>query len=241
MCANEISEVRKLINFLAQVQLALERVILRLETIKELNDLMLDLRPALGALKQVSTQLANVMPDVASELERVNESIYETLAVTRVTSTEPVLITKKTAGGEEVLKEVSSFLEEKLSSQLPEPPTSLAAVQEETAVSSVEAPERGMKEMVALSASCTSVISDDEDISDQSKTRFVCKDMELKRVSLKIQQSVPIEDIVLEYVKSRKGELDITRCADELNLSPEDIEKALETLGTQGKIKFAMS
>ena len=43
MCANEIAEVRKLIKFLYSVQLAIERVILRLETIKELSDIVVDL------------------------------------------------------------------------------------------------------------------------------------------------------------------------------------------------------
>src|SRR4030065_1564616 len=37
MCANEIAEVRKLIKFLYSVQLAIERVVLRLETIKKLR------------------------------------------------------------------------------------------------------------------------------------------------------------------------------------------------------------
>jgi division protein CdvB (Snf7/Vps24/ESCRT-III family)/predicted CopG family antitoxin len=241
LCANELSEVRKLINFLGQVQLALERVILRLETIKELNELMLDLRPALNALRQVSNQLTNVMPDVASELEHVNESIQDTLAVTRLTNTEPILVTKKTTEGEKILKEVSAFLEEKITRELPEPPTSLNAAQEDTIVA-VPTVERNMKEMIALSASCSSVVCNntEEGETDQSKACFAYKDMELKRLSLKIQQSTSIEDMILEYVKKRKGEIDITRCASELNLSYKEIEKALENLDAQGKIKFVM-
>ena len=37
ICATELAEVRKLVKFLYNVQLAIERVILRLETIKEEN------------------------------------------------------------------------------------------------------------------------------------------------------------------------------------------------------------
>ena len=40
MCATEIAEVRKLVKFLYNVQLAIERVVLRLETIKELGDVV---------------------------------------------------------------------------------------------------------------------------------------------------------------------------------------------------------
>jgi division protein CdvB (Snf7/Vps24/ESCRT-III family) len=43
ICANEISEIRKLIRFLYSVQLAIERVILRLETIRELSEIVVDL------------------------------------------------------------------------------------------------------------------------------------------------------------------------------------------------------
>ncbi|MCJ7699628.1 hypothetical protein MUO56_05245, partial [Candidatus Bathyarchaeota archaeon] len=57
ICANEIAEVRKLIKFLYDVELAIERVILRLETIKELSDLVVDLKPSLRLLQRVSQDL----------------------------------------------------------------------------------------------------------------------------------------------------------------------------------------
>ena len=57
ICANEIAEVRKLINFLFNVELAIERVILRLETIKELSEIVIDLKPALKLLQNVSQEL----------------------------------------------------------------------------------------------------------------------------------------------------------------------------------------
>jgi division protein CdvB (Snf7/Vps24/ESCRT-III family) len=74
MCANEIAEVRKLIKFLYSVQLAIERVVLRLETIKELSDIVVDLKPALKLLQNVSSDLFQVLPDVSSELNNVNEA-----------------------------------------------------------------------------------------------------------------------------------------------------------------------
>jgi division protein CdvB (Snf7/Vps24/ESCRT-III family) len=52
------------------VELAIERVILRLETIKELSDIVIDLKPALKILQSVSQQLFEVLPDVSSELEQ---------------------------------------------------------------------------------------------------------------------------------------------------------------------------
>ena len=40
MCATELAEVRKIVKFLYNVQLAIERVVMRLETIKELGDIV---------------------------------------------------------------------------------------------------------------------------------------------------------------------------------------------------------
>ena len=72
ICANEVAEVRKLLQFFYNMELAIERVILRLETIKELGDVVADLKPALRLLQGVSQQLFELLPDVSSELSRVD-------------------------------------------------------------------------------------------------------------------------------------------------------------------------
>ena len=129
MCANEIAEVRKLIKFLGNVQLAIERVILRLDTIKELSDIVVDLKPALHLLQNVSSELFQVLPDVSSELDNVNSTIQETLHVTKIRqdAEELVPVGRKTESGDEILKEVSGFIEQKLAETLPEPPESIKA------------------------------------------------------------------------------------------------------------------
>ena len=132
MCATEIAEVRKLVKFLYNVQLAIERVVLRLETIKELGDIVADLKPALKLLQGVSQELFQVLPDVSSELNNVNQTIQDTLSVTKISSDENLIpVGRKTEGGEEILKEVSCFMEQKLTETLPEPPVE-APVKEKT-------------------------------------------------------------------------------------------------------------
>jgi hypothetical protein len=233
MCANEIAEVRKLIKFLYSVQLAIERVVLRLETIKELSDIVVDLKPSLKLLQKVSSDLFQVLPDVSSELNNVNDAIHETLYATKISADESLIpVGKKTAGGEEVLDEVSSFLEQKLSESLPEPPA--------TSISSEEVAP--LRELVALSASSSQVVghkTTEEIGMDPSKTLFSYKKSEIKEISLKVEKP-SIEDMLLEYVKKSNGELDLTRCSNDLKTSNEEIEKALENLGTQGKIKIEL-
>jgi division protein CdvB (Snf7/Vps24/ESCRT-III family) len=237
MCANEIAEVRKLLKFLYSVQLAIERVILRLETLKELSDIVIDLKPALKLLQNVSSDLFQVLPDVSSELNNVNDAIRETLCATKISADESLIpVGKKTAGGEEVLNEVSSFLERKLSETLPEPPAAFAAEEKAAPI----------RELVALSASSSQVMgrktTEETGIDfgmDASKTLFSYKKSEIKEISLTVEKP-SIEDMLLEYVRKSNGEIDLTRCSSDLKTSNEEIEKALESLGTQGKIKIEL-
>lgn len=234
ICANEISEIRKLIKFLYSVQLAIERVILRLETIKELSEIVVDLKPALKLLQNVSSDLFQVLPDVSAELSNVNTTISETLYATKINADESVIpVNRKTEGGEEILKEVSNFIEKKLSENLPEPPTTVAP--EKTKA-------KPMKEMVALTANCSQVTgrkSVDEFGKDSSQTLFSYKKSEIKEISLTVDNS-SIEDMLLEYVRKTNGEIDMNRCSSDLKASSEEIEKALETLGSKGKIKIEL-
>ena len=234
ICANEISEIRKLIKFLYSVQLAIERVVLRLETIKELSEIVVDLKPALSLLKDVSSDLFQVLPDVSAELNTVNSTISETLYATKINTDESVIpVGRKTQGGEEILKEVSTFIEQKLVENLPEPPTTVAP--EKTKAKPV-------KEMVALSTTCSQVIgrkSVDELGKDSSQTLFSYKKSEIKEISLTVEKP-SIEDMLLEYVRKTNGEIDLTRCSSDLKTSNEEIERALDALGSKGKIKIEL-
>jgi len=228
ICANELAEVRKLFIMVSQCQLALERVILRLETIKEVTEIMADLKPALRSLHVITENLVNVMPDVAQELEKVNESIRETLAVTRFNNSPESIIplTTKTQAGEEILREVSAVLEEKLTEQLPAPPVSV--VKEK-----VQTRENVKKQMIALSATCSEVTQPTE--QGESESYVTYKDVELKRVSFKIERQSSLENVILDYAKN-KGEIDVDQCALELNVPHVEVEEALENLGKKRKI-----
>ncbi len=231
--ANEIAEVRKIISLLYSVQLAIERVILRLETIKELSDVVVNLRPAIGLLKDVSQELFQVLPDVSAELTNVNDTIRETLYATKVTADESLIpVGNKTEGGEEILKEVSSFLERELSKTLPEPPTPSEFSEEATKV----------RELVTLSTSCSQAMggeAGDGITEDSSKTLFSFKKSEIKEFSLKVEKP-SLEDMLLEYVKKSNGKLDMLRCSNDLKTSNEEVEQALESLGNKGRIKIEL-
>lgn len=232
--ANEIAEIRKLIKFLYNVELAIERVILRLETIKELGDIVIDLKPALKLLQSVSQELFEVLPDVSTELAKVNEAISETLYSTKITADESVIpVGRKTPGGEEILKEVSSFLEQKLAEELPEPPATQTLKESEATT---------LKELVALATSnsqATGCETVEEIGREPSKTLFSYKKAEIQEISLKVEKP-SLEDVLLDYVRKSDGEIDITRCSDDLKIPRLEVEKTLESLASKGKIKIEL-
>jgi len=234
ICATEIAEVRKLVKFLYNVQLAIERVMMRLETIKELGDIVTDLKPALRLLQGVSQELFQVLPDVSTELSNVNSAIQDTLHATKLTADENLVpVGKKTEGGEEILKEVSCFMEQKLSESLPEPPAATPMKEK------VSTP---IRELVALTASSSQVFGKktvEESGFDPEKSMFTYKKSEIKEFSLKVEKP-NLEDVLLEYVRKTNGEIDLSRCSSELQTSNEEIERALENLGTKGKIKIEL-
>lgn len=225
MCANELAEVRKLIKLLSQTQIAIERIILRLETVKELSTIIVDLKPALSALKNLTTNLVGVMPDVASELDEINNSIRDTLTVTKLSSEPPIVQPTKTAGGQEILEEVNTVLEQKLSEQLPEPPA------QET-LPDLEQTRQGLKEMVALVAAGPDSYNDEP----RQEAFLSIKDVKMQSISLRIQRSESLEDRLLEYIKQCRGQVDVSECALELEIPPKDVETTLESLDAKGKI-----
>jgi division protein CdvB (Snf7/Vps24/ESCRT-III family) len=234
ICANEMSEVRKLIKFLYNIELAIERVILRLETIKELNDIVFDLKPALKLLQGVSQQLFEVLPDVSSELTKVNEEISDTLQSTKLTTDESIIpVNRKTPEGEEIIKEVSGFLEQRLSENLPEPPAALDIPEVE---------KTALKEMVALTANCSQALGQEtieDPYKEPSQTLFSYKKAEIQEISLMVEKP-SLEDMLLEYARKSNGEIDIERCSADLKTSNEEIEKTLKSLGAKGRIKIEL-
>ena len=234
ICANEITEVRKLIQFLYNVELAIERVVLRLETIRELSEIVVDLKPALRLLQGVSQELLSVLPDVSSELCKVNDTISETLYSTKITADESTIpVNFKTTGGQEILTEVSRYLEQKVAEDLPEPPAP---------VKTPDAEHTTIKEMIAISSEMTKTTGQrkvEESDQDSSQTLFSYKKSEIKEISLTVENS-KLEDTLLDYVRKNNGQIDLTRCSVDLETSNEEIEKTLQSLGSKGKIKIEL-
>jgi division protein CdvB (Snf7/Vps24/ESCRT-III family) len=70
--ANECAELRKIAKIVLGSQLALERVILRLETVSEFGTIMSQIAPVMDIVKETKSKIAGVVPQVANELDEIN-------------------------------------------------------------------------------------------------------------------------------------------------------------------------
>ena len=178
-------------------------------------------------LQSVTKGLSSFMPQMAVEMERVNESIFEVMTLSKIDASKLEVPTDiKTPGGEEVLAEVADFLEEQITEKLPVPPASPV-----TAMPQIQKKVVKQRQMVARTASGCEV-----PMPKRRQKKVVSNNTQVKR-AFTINED--LEESVLEYAKRRQGELDISQCAIELKVACGEIEKALETLGVKGKIKIA--
>jgi division protein CdvB (Snf7/Vps24/ESCRT-III family) len=121
--ANECAELRKIAQVVLGSQLALEKVILRLETVEEFGDIIVQMAPVMGIVRETKSKIAGIVPQVASELEEVNSTLADmTTEFGEVTATEsPVETTNDEA--KKVLEETGLIAEQKLRDHFPDLPT----------------------------------------------------------------------------------------------------------------------
>ncbi len=79
MYANEVAELRKVAKNLFLVQVALEQVSLRLESIREIGEVAAYLGPVVAVVKDVREAIKSVLPEIGIELGEVQDILQETL------------------------------------------------------------------------------------------------------------------------------------------------------------------
>ncbi len=121
--ANECAEIRKIAKVVLGSQLALERVTIRLETIKELGSIMAQMAPVMTIVKETKSKIAGIVPQVASELDEVNNSLSDLTVETGEVTANSLPIETTDADARKVLEETGLIAEEKLRDHFPELPS----------------------------------------------------------------------------------------------------------------------
>ncbi len=127
--ANELSRVRHLKRVIAQSQLALDCIAIRLENFIDLYNVLQEMKPVTQVVREVSVDIQKVLPQFAAGLEQLNQVASETLQQTSVSFQGPTLdevFGVKSQETADILREVSNMVESSLHESFPEPPVSVS-------------------------------------------------------------------------------------------------------------------
>ncbi|MCD6088427.1 hypothetical protein J7K07_01735 [Candidatus Bathyarchaeota archaeon] len=208
--ANELAEIRRVLSILKYVQLAVERAIIRLDTIRIVSSNLEALRETFGEVRNALNLVADVIPSMIPEISRLNAVVNEILEETEFNLSMPMLTQPAGPSAEAILREAASTVEKELEAKIPEPP--------------IEKPtlRRVDKPAIALSVTNYGVHSTEE--SSSKKTFDV--------------SSFLAEELVLDYIERNNGNMNVTRCARELNMPYDKVLQILESLKKKGKIEI---
>jgi len=219
--ANECAEIRKMHKIVLSSQLALERVVLRLKTIEEVGDILIHLGPVLSIMKETKGKLTGIIPEVSRELEEIGEFLNGTLNEVGLAPDVKTNVEASSQEAKKILEEASTIAEEKLKElypDLPIPPSE---------------PETGSLEAESL-AETGGEAELEQPEAEPAKP--------IEQVQIKpLKAEPPLEEVkekLYEYLKAHRGELALTECCRELNVSKETVNKALELLAQEGKIRL---
>jgi len=200
--ANECAEIRKMAHITLSSELALERVILRLQTIEEFGDVMAQLAPVIGIVRETRGRIAGVIPEVAGELGEVNNMLSDMSLETGEVQDQGFDLTASSSEARKVLEESSSIASQQIKERFPELPMPGARAP------AAEARSPEVKIPVA-------VLAGGEEEADNAP---------------------PLEDRLLDYIKTHNGELSVNSCSSDLSVPTEAIRRSLQKLKEDGKI-----
>jgi len=129
MYANECAEVRKMSKIILRAQMALEQVLLRLETVEEFGDIVVVMGPVAGVVHSLRTQLAGVIPEVSYELGEIGEELNKIVVDVGESTGQAWEIGSMGGEAEKILNDASAVAEQRMKEKFPELPGLIPAVE----------------------------------------------------------------------------------------------------------------
>ncbi len=127
MYANEIAEIRKMAKITLRSELAIEQVVLRLETIQEFGDVAALMGPVAGVVHAIKNQISGVIPEVGYELGEISETLNGVVMEVGEATGQGYDMEASGAESQKILSEANTIAEQRMREKFPELPTSTAA------------------------------------------------------------------------------------------------------------------
>jgi division protein CdvB (Snf7/Vps24/ESCRT-III family) len=125
MFANELAEVRRVGKMVTQSRLALEQVVLRLNTITELGDIVATLAPATSIVRNVKQDISGVMPDAEGEMGEVSSLLSGILVDAGSMGGYSLNFETANEEAEKALSEAAAVAESRMKEKFPDIPRSV--------------------------------------------------------------------------------------------------------------------
>lgn len=124
--ASEVAEVRKLVKYLLITQVALEQVMLRLETIVELGEVAVTMAPLVSVLKQLKGMIRGVIPEVGFELAELEEMMNNMIIEMGSFADRSVTVSVVSEEAKKILEEATAIAEQRMKESFPELPSRIS-------------------------------------------------------------------------------------------------------------------
>ncbi len=133
--ANELAEIRKMNKMVTQAKLALEQIVLRLNTITELGDIVVTLTPAMAVIRNVKQGLVGVLPEAESEIGEISGLLSSILVDAGTVGGYSLNFEAANEDAEKILAEASAVAEQRMKDKFPEIPSTLPSAEAGTETS----------------------------------------------------------------------------------------------------------
>lgn len=123
--ANELAELRKMNKMVTQSRLALEQVMLRLNTITELGEVVTTLAPATSIIRNVKSDLSGVMPEAEGEIGEISGLLSGILVDAGSVGGYSLNFETANEEAEKALSEAAAVAESRMREKFPDIPDSI--------------------------------------------------------------------------------------------------------------------
>ncbi|MHC1589510.1 MAG: Snf7 family protein [Candidatus Hecatellaceae archaeon] len=125
--ANECAEIRKMARIILLSQLAIEQVVLRLETIEEFGDVLTHMAPITGVIHSLKGKLSGIVPEVSYELGSIGEMLNGMMVEAGVAAGTPATPEASSEESKKILQEAALVAEQRMKEKFPELPEAFPA------------------------------------------------------------------------------------------------------------------
>jgi division protein CdvB (Snf7/Vps24/ESCRT-III family) len=127
--ANELAEIRKMAKMLMGAKMALEQIVMRLNTVTELGDIVMTLAPAMGVIRSVRSGISTLLPEAERELGDISTTLSSILVDAGQSSGLSLNFDSANEDAVKILNEAATVAEQKVKEKFPDLPAGVGTAE----------------------------------------------------------------------------------------------------------------